>query len=90
MPSKVKPTELQLPRRKTLDRSIILLIVGAVLLMPPIIGISLVDMKLGGIPIPVLYVFIIWAALICGAVILARPLRDNDRDAQPDNPENNL
>lgn len=90
MSDKIKPKNLQPPRRKTLDRSIILLIVGAVLLMPPIIGISLIDSKLGGIPIPVLYVFLIWAVLIVSAAILSKPLRDNDRDAQPSNPENNL
>ncbi len=89
MSDKDKPTDLQSPRRKTLDRSIVLLIVGAVLLMPPIIGISLVDMKLGGIPLPVLYVFLIWAALICGAAILSKPLRDNDRNAQSSNTEKN-
>ena len=90
MSDKIKPENLRPPRRKTLDRSIILLIVGAVLLMPPIIGISLVDSKFSGIPIPVLYVFLIWAVLIVSAAILSRPLRDNDRDVQPSNPENNL
>ena len=88
MSDEIKPTDLQLTRRKTLDRSIVLLIVGAVLLMPPIIGISLVDMKVAGIPVTVLYVFLIWALLIVGAAVLARPLRDSDRDAAANTPEN--
>ena len=70
--------QLQLLQRKVRDRSIALLLVGTVVLMPPVIGMSLIDGSVGGIPIPVLYVFVIWSALIGGAAALGRPLIDTD------------
>jgi hypothetical protein len=66
-------------RRKAHDRSIALVWVGIAFLMPPIAGISLIDDNVGGIPFPLLYVFIVWAVLIAGAAALARPLRDSDK-----------
>ena len=65
-------------RRKARDRSIALLLVGVVLLMPPLIGVSLVDGTVAGVPIPLLYVFAVWAALIGGAAVLARPLQNSE------------
>ncbi len=70
---------LQLLRRKVRDRSIALLLVGIAFLMPPIVGISLIDDKVGGVPIPLLYVFVVWALLIAGAAALAHPLRDSEK-----------
>ncbi len=66
--------QLQLARRKVRDRSIVLVLVGAVALMPPVAGVSLTDGTLGGVPVPVLYVFAVWAILIAGAAALGRPL----------------
>lgn len=65
-------------RRKTRDRSIALLIAGAVLLTPPLAGVSLIDGSLGGVPIPLIYVFAVWILLIVGASLLSRPLTESD------------
>lgn len=78
--------ELQLSRRKVRDRSIALALVGTVLLMPPIVGISLVDDSIGGIPAPLLYVFVVWLALIMGAAALARPLLDTEESPSSTEP----
>ncbi len=59
-----------------------LLLVGIGVLLPPIAGISLVDAKIGGVPVPLLYIFIVWALLIAGAALLARPLRDSEQSAR--------
>lgn len=75
--------DLQLSRRKVRERSIALLLVGVAFLMPPIAGISLLDGEVGGMPIPMLYLFAIWALLIVGAKLLARPLRDSE-ESRPD------
>ena len=72
------PTDPQFSRRNIRDRSTALLLVGIVMLLPPIAGVSLVDGDIGGLPIPLLYVFVIWALLIAGAAAIARPLRDSD------------
>lgn len=69
---------LHLIRRKTRDRSIALLIAGAVLLTPPLAGISLIDGNIGGVPIPLLYIFAVWIMLITGAGLLSRPLIESD------------
>lgn len=69
---------LQLSRRKIRDRSIVLVLVGMVLLMPPVAGISLTDGTIGGIPVPILYVFVVWAALIAGTAALGKQLLDTD------------
>jgi hypothetical protein len=69
---------LQLSRRKVRDRSIALVLAGSILLMPPIIGISLIEGTIGGLPAPLLYVFIVWSGLIAGAAALAGPLLDTE------------
>lgn len=70
--------DLHRSRRKIRDRSIALLIAGSVALLPPFAGISLIDAKIAGVPTPLLYIFLVWAMLITGAALLARPLRDSD------------
>ncbi len=64
--------------RKTRDRAIVLLFAGVVLLIPPLVGLALVDASVAGIPFPVFYVFAVWVLLIAGAAALARPLQDSD------------
>ncbi|MFT7569490.1 MAG: hypothetical protein ACI9JL_000512 [Paracoccaceae bacterium] len=64
-------------RRKVRERSVALLLLGVAFLMPPIAGISLIDSDIGGIPVPMVYLFAIWALLIVGAAALARGLRDS-------------
>ena len=56
----------------------VLLVVGTVLLMPPVAGIFLIDGMLGGLPIPLLYVFAVWTGLILCTAVLAPLLRDGD------------
>ena len=68
-----------LSRRTAPDRSIALVLVGSVLLLPPLATIFLIDGKLAGVPITLLYILIVWGLLIVGGTLLARPLRENDR-----------
>lgn len=74
---------LQVTRRKMRDRSIALVLVGIVALMPPVAGMALIDGSLAGIPIPVLYVFVVWTALILGAATLAPALQEQDETMAP-------
>lgn len=67
--------------RRARDRSAVLLFVGVVLLVPPLAGIALIDDLAFGIPIPLLYVFSVWAGLIIAGALLARPLRAFDQPA---------
>jgi len=71
--------QLQLEQRRARDRSLALLVTGIVLLMPPIAGVALVESRVAGIPMPILYVFLVWIGLIIGAARLSSKL---SRDAE--------
>ncbi len=75
-----KGQERRISQRKIRDRSIALVLAGIVALMPPIAGVALIDAKLFGLPVALIYIFAVWALLIVGATMLARPLRDSDVD----------
>ncbi len=66
-------------RSKVRDRSIVHLLVGIVLLLPPVVGVSHIDAKLAGVPVPLLYLFGVWIGLIVVALMLAGPLSRGDR-----------
>ena len=69
-----EPTTPPRKVRQARDRAMILPIVGLALLLPPFATIFAIDLKIAGIPLTVLYLFTVWAALIAGAALLARPL----------------
>ena len=65
------------------DRSIVLLVLATVMILPPFVSISLVDTKIAGMPVPLLYVFVVWILLIVGAAFFARPLAESDQGQEP-------
>ncbi|MEM9144750.1 MAG: hypothetical protein AAGC57_01030 [Pseudomonadota bacterium] len=70
------------PDRKTRDAGLILPLAGLVALMPPAGQILAVEGTLLGVPVVVLYVFLVWALLILLAYRLARRL--NGAPERPD------
>jgi hypothetical protein len=64
------------------DAAALLPFAGLVLLMPPVIGLFPAAITVAGIPLPVLYLFGIWAMLIVAAFLLARRVPPNDEGAQ--------
>ena len=72
------PAEIGPASGKARDRSIALVVVGIALLMPPLVGVSLVDGSIVGVPVPLVYVFVVWVTLIAAAAALARVLRSSD------------
>lgn len=66
-------------RLKIRDRSIVHLLIGIVLFLPPVVGVSQVDAKFAGVPLPLLYIFGVWAVLIVVALMLAGPLSDSEK-----------
>ena len=65
-------------RHKTRDRSLILLLTGLILLMPPLAGGFHLEAKIAGVPATLVYVFAVWTLLIIGAAVLALRLREID------------
>ena len=75
------PTDTLLSRRKVRDRSMVSVLAGTALFMPPIVGVSEIDAKIGGVPVPLLFVFGVWALLIVVAMRLAGPLSDTENSS---------
>ena len=67
-----------LRHRKVRDRALILLLVGVLLLTPPVAGVFQVEARVGGVPFVLVYLFAVWAALIACAAALSRRLRATD------------
>ena len=74
----IDPRDSRSSRRKTRDRSVVHLLTGIVLLLPPVVGVAQVDAKFAGVPVALLYVFGVWTILIVVARLLAGPLSDSE------------
>jgi hypothetical protein len=61
--------------RKTSDRALVLLLVGCLLLTPPLAGIFQIDIRIMGIPFTGFYLFAVWGVLIAGAAVLSRRMQ---------------
>ena len=71
--------------RKTRDRALVLLLVGCLLLTPPLAGIFQLDFRVLGIPFTGFYLFAVWGGLIAGAAVLSRQMQKSaDRDSPED------
>lgn len=56
----------------------LLVCLGAVLLLPPIALIFAREVQVLGVPLPVIYIFGMWLALILGAIVVTRVLPDTE------------
>lgn len=64
------------------DAARLLPILGAILLMPPIISLFIANASVGGVPLVVVYLFGTWLALIGCAAWLARRLGPSGSDGE--------
>ena len=71
-------------RHRSHDRATILLIIGVLLLMPPLAGIFNLESRIAGIPLTLVYLFSVWAVLIVGTALLSRRLGRGDGDDDGD------
>ena len=56
----------------------VLVVAGTVLLLPPVAHIFRVDGTIAGLPLTIVYVFVVWMLLILGAAVFSRTLPDGD------------
>ncbi|SLN75806.1 hypothetical protein [Oceanibacterium hippocampi] len=70
------PGEQALAARRLREIAFVLPFVGLALITPPIIHIFADSRTVFGIPIIILYIFGVWAALVLSAFRLARRLRE--------------
>lgn len=59
---------------RTRERALVLVVLGIALLMPPMATTFHLELKIGGVPVALIYLFLVWAALIAGAWWQARRL----------------
>ena len=74
-----KDADRPLSDRKISDRALILPLVGALLLLPPLAVIFQLDARVFGIPFTAFYLFVVWGALILGAALLSRQIQKRIR-----------
>ncbi len=75
-----EPTDQPLRHRKARDRSLILPVAGVILFLPPFAQAFDIDAQIGGVPVPLLYIFGVWAVLILGAARIARRLANGEAE----------
>jgi small-conductance mechanosensitive channel len=84
-PESARPTRLDTRRRE--QAAFMLPVLGAALLLPPLIGLFDARQRLLGMPLETIYVFFVWLLLIAGAAVVSwrMPRADNQTpDASPD------
>lgn len=62
-------------RRKLENIAAALPIFGAVIILPPIVGVFATDARIFGTPLIVIYLFAIWLLFIFGTILLSRRLK---------------
>lgn len=78
-----KAEDRQMRARKARDAALIIPLMGLLLLTPPLAQTFAIGETIAGVPIVVLYIFAIWAALIAIARLLAiRLSADEDAETQ--------
>ncbi|MEM0989052.1 MAG: hypothetical protein AAGK00_09230 [Pseudomonadota bacterium] len=83
-PPSSSPTNTPSQTPRVRSKAMILLILGVVMLMPPVATIFHLESKILGVPITLLYLMAAWAALILGAALLSRQLMAiSDRQDAP-------
>lgn len=80
-------TDRPLRQRKARDRAFIVPLFGLMMLMPPVVGAFALPASVLGVPLIVVYLFAVWAALIVHARFLARALGDQSESALETAPE---
>lgn len=71
-------------QRRFATIALVLPIFGALMIVPPLVGVFNLKLTLGGIPIVAIYLFAVWLGLIGATFVLSHHLR-NDEDP-PDPP----
>ena len=72
--------------RKAKDRSLVLVLVGCILLLPPVAAIFQLEATWNGVPATLMFVFTIWGVLIVGAAMLSRSLNQEEEQSAPGDP----
>lgn len=64
-------------RRKLIAAALFLTAFGAFAYLPPLVLLFRLDIRIMGVPIETVYVFVLWTALVAGACLFSRVLPDD-------------
>ena len=64
-------------RRKLVAASLFFTLFGVIAVLPPLALLFTADIRPFGVPLPIVYVFLLWAGLVLGAVWFASALPDD-------------
>jgi hypothetical protein len=70
-------------RRKLISASLFFTLFGVIAFMPPLILLVRFDMRVAGVPIETVYVFVLWALLVAGTRWFSRILPQDDPRVEP-------
>ena len=65
-------------RRKLENAALALLVFGAVLIVPPILSIFNVPVRILGVPLVVMYLFMVWITLVGVTLLLSRRMPQSE------------
>lgn len=71
-------------RKRLETAALVLPVFGALLVVPPLLGVFNVPVTISGIPVVAIYLFSVWIALIGATFILSRFLQRGSRDPDTD------
>ena len=66
--------------RRTRDRAAVLLALGILMFLPPFVGILSIETRIASVPLPLVYLFTVWAALIWATRRLSGQLAEEQED----------
>jgi hypothetical protein len=69
-------------QRRLRDRSAVVLLLGLLLLMPPLAIVFHLETKIAGIPFTLVYLFGVWAILILAAMRISRRMQDDEQSVE--------
>jgi len=69
-------------RNRTVDRSVALFVLGAILFLPPLLLVFNRPDRIAGVPVLYVYVFTAWCVLIALAAAIARSIPREEADSR--------
>lgn len=78
-----EPAETALDAARPREVALVLPLIGVALFSPPLIALFALDAQIFGAPFILVYVFVVWAALIIAARLQARRLTGGDASDDP-------
>lgn len=68
--------------RKLISAALFFTMFGVIAFLPPLVLLFRFDARVAGIPIEIVYIFVLWALLVVGALWFSRVLPDERRQAK--------